>query len=116
MQQLVVETYAVSIISLLDQSYDSNALTFVPVFSSFSMCGVEHLERADPEPNHMDLFEAMYFTVVTFSTVGYGDLKVDIWPSRLFIMIMIGVALKQVPLQVSLCYLKLCASLFSHQK
>ncbi len=64
------------------------------------MCGVEHIERADPRQGHFDLFEAMYFTVVTFSTVGYGDLKVEIWPSRLFIMIMIGVALKQVPLQV----------------
>ncbi|XP_072016515.1 potassium channel subfamily T member 1-like isoform X1 [Amphiura filiformis] len=64
------------------------------------MCGVEHLERADSKEDHFDLFEAMYFTVVTFSTVGYGDLKVEIWPSRLFIMIMIGVALKQVPLQL----------------
>ena len=47
----------------------------------------------------MDLFEALYFVVVTFATVGYGDYKPDRWPSQLFMVIMIGVALIVLPTQ-----------------
>lgn len=39
--------------------------------------------------------------VVTFSTVGYGDLVPDIWPSQLYMVIMICVALIVLPTQVS---------------
>lgn len=37
--------------------------------------------------------------VVTFSTVGYGDFKPETWPSQLFIMVMICVALIVLPTQ-----------------
>ena len=37
--------------------------------------------------------------VVTFATVGYGDYKPDRWPSQLFMVIMIGVALIVLPTQ-----------------
>ncbi|KOB73041.1 Uncharacterized protein OBRU01_11412, partial [Operophtera brumata] len=48
---------------------------------------------------HLNLFQATYFVVVTFSTVGYGDFVPDIWPSQLFMVIMIGVALVVLPTQ-----------------
>lgn len=38
--------------------------------------------------------------VVTFSTVGYGDYVPDIWPSQLYMVIMICVALIVLPTQV----------------
>lgn len=47
----------------------------------------------------MTIFESIYFVVVTFSTVGYGDFKPETWPSQLFIMVMICVALIVLPTQ-----------------
>ncbi len=47
----------------------------------------------------MDLFEALYFVVVTFATVGYGDVKPDRWVAQLFMVIMIAVALIVLPTQ-----------------
>ncbi|KAF9804934.1 hypothetical protein SFRURICE_007837 [Spodoptera frugiperda] len=36
-----------------------------------SVCGIQHFQRAGHR--HLNLFQATYFVVVTFSTVGYGD-------------------------------------------
>lgn len=47
----------------------------------------------------MNLFESLYFVVVTFATVGYGDYKPENWPSQLFMIIMICVALIVLPTQ-----------------
>lgn len=63
-----------------------------------SVCGIQHFQRAGHR--HLNLFQATYFVVVTFSTVGYGDFVPDIWPSQLFMVIMIGVALVVLPTQV----------------
>lgn len=49
--------------------------------------------------NQVTLFESFYFVIVTFSTVGYGDYKPETWPSQLFIMVMICVALIVLPTQ-----------------
>ena len=49
----------------------------------------------------MTFFEALWFVVVTFSTVGYGDFTPDIWPSQFYMIVMIGAALVVVPSQVS---------------
>ncbi|XP_049885024.1 potassium channel subfamily T member 2 isoform X7 [Pectinophora gossypiella] len=62
-----------------------------------SVCGIQHFQRAGHR--HLNLFQATYFVVVTFSTVGYGDFVPDIWPSQLFMVIMIGVALVVLPTQ-----------------
>ncbi|XP_071480068.1 potassium channel subfamily T member 2-like [Diadema antillarum] len=71
-----------------------------------SVCGIHHLERGDVTINGMSFFHAFYFTVVTFSTVGYGDIEVRIWPSQLYIMMMICAALVLLPLQLeNLAYL-----------
>ncbi|XP_047543743.1 potassium channel subfamily T member 1 isoform X11 [Vanessa atalanta] len=63
-----------------------------------SVCGIQHFQRAGHR--HLNLFQATYFVVVTFSTVGYGDFVPDIWPSQLYMVIMIGVALVVLPTQV----------------
>lgn len=65
--------------------------------SSISICGIQHLERAG---NNLTLFDSLYFCVVTFSTVGFGDVTPQIWPSQLLVVIMIFVALIVLPIQV----------------
>ncbi|XP_060520683.1 potassium channel subfamily T member 2 isoform X4 [Cylas formicarius] len=62
-----------------------------------SVCGIQHFQRAGHR--HLNLFQATYYVIVTFSTVGYGDFVPDIWPSQLFMVIMIGVALIVLPTQ-----------------
>ncbi|XP_056631344.1 potassium channel subfamily T member 2 [Diorhabda sublineata] len=62
-----------------------------------SVCGIQHCQRAGHR--HLNLFQATYYVVVTFSTVGYGDFVPDIWPSQLWMVIMICVALIVLPTQ-----------------
>lgn len=64
-----------------------------------SVCGIQHFQRAGHR--HLNLFQSTYYVVVTFSTVGYGDFVPDIWPSQLYMVIMICVALIVLPTQVS---------------
>ncbi|TKC51731.1 hypothetical protein EI555_013305 [Monodon monoceros] len=59
-------------------------------------CGIQHLERAG---GNLSLLTSFYFCIVTFSTVGYGDVTPKIWPSQLLVAIMICVALVVLPLQ-----------------
>uniref|UniRef100_A0A8C9TSC6 Potassium sodium-activated channel subfamily T member 1 n=1 Tax=Scleropages formosus TaxID=113540 RepID=A0A8C9TSC6_SCLFO len=59
-------------------------------------CGIQHLERAG---KNLSLFNSLYFCIVTFSTVGYGDVTPRIWPSQLLVVILICVALVVLPLQ-----------------
>ncbi|XP_062062834.1 potassium channel subfamily T member 1 isoform X2 [Lepus europaeus] len=59
-------------------------------------CGIQHLERAG---ENLSLLTSFYFCIVTFSTVGYGDVTPKIWPSQLLVVIMICVALVVLPLQ-----------------
>uniref|UniRef100_A0A803YH05 RCK N-terminal domain-containing protein n=1 Tax=Meleagris gallopavo TaxID=9103 RepID=A0A803YH05_MELGA len=61
-----------------------------------SICGIQHLERAG---NKLTLFDSLYFCIVTFSTVGFGDVTPKIWPSKLLVVIMICVALVVLPIQ-----------------
>ncbi|XP_029619450.1 potassium channel subfamily T member 1 isoform X6 [Salmo trutta] len=60
-------------------------------------CGIQHLERASNQ--NLTLFNSLYFCIVTFSTVGYGDVTPHIWPSQLLVVILICVALVVLPLQ-----------------
>ncbi|KAJ7332379.1 hypothetical protein JRQ81_014559, partial [Phrynocephalus forsythii] len=67
------------------------------------ICGIQHLERAG---NKLTLFDSLYFCIVTFSTVGFGDVTPKIWPSKLLVVIMICVALVVLPIQLEqLAYL-----------
>ncbi|XP_034935518.1 potassium channel subfamily T member 2 isoform X5 [Chelonus insularis] len=62
-----------------------------------SVCGIQHFQRAGHR--QLNLFQSTYFVVVTFSTVGYGDFVPDIWPSQLYMVCMICVALLVLPTQ-----------------
>nr|XP_018901015.1 PREDICTED: potassium channel subfamily T member 2 isoform X3 [Bemisia tabaci] len=73
-----------------------SATLFCLVFTS--VCGIQHFQRAGHR--HLNLFQATYYVVVTFSTVGYGDFVPDIWPSQLYMVIMICVALIVLPTQL----------------
>uniref|UniRef100_A0A7N6BXQ0 RCK N-terminal domain-containing protein n=1 Tax=Anabas testudineus TaxID=64144 RepID=A0A7N6BXQ0_ANATE len=89
----------------LENMIVSKALATCPTSSSVSnlyiilsccICGIQHLERAG---NNLTLFDSLYFCVVTFSTVGFGDVTPQIWPSQLLVVIMIFVALIVLPIQ-----------------
>ncbi|XP_068724952.1 potassium channel subfamily T member 2-like isoform X3 [Montipora capricornis] len=62
------------------------------------VCGIHHLERPVQKPWHF--FECIWFIVVTFSTVGYGDFRPDDELGRLFVIIMIGCALILLPIEL----------------
>jgi len=64
----------------------------------FSVCGIQHLQRGGYQ--QFTLFDSLWFVIVTFSTVGYGDVCPDIWPSKLFMMLLIGAAIIVLPSQV----------------
>lgn len=68
------------------------------VIWSYSTCGIQHFQRAGQK--NLNLFESFYLTIVTFSTVGYGEIYPDIWISQLLIIVIICVAFAVLPTQV----------------
>ncbi|XP_078333726.1 potassium channel subfamily T member 2-like isoform X2 [Crassostrea virginica] len=64
-----------------------------------TVCGIQHIQRASSEKS-LTLFESFYFTIVTFSTVGYGDISPDIWLGQLFMVLMICIAFAFIPRQI----------------
>ncbi|KAL8590820.1 hypothetical protein ACOMHN_064158 [Nucella lapillus] len=64
-----------------------------------TVCGIQHIQRGSWE-RRLTFFEAVYFVIVTFSTVGYGDISPDIYLGQVFIMLMIIIAFALFPHQV----------------
>ncbi|XP_070209297.1 potassium channel subfamily T member 2-like isoform X2 [Littorina saxatilis] len=64
-----------------------------------TICGIQHIQRSSFE-RPLNMFEAVYFVIVTFSTVGYGDISPDIWLGQLFMFLMICVAFVFLPTQL----------------
>ena len=80
------------------QCYDMSVSVFCLVPS---ICGIQHIQRASNEVgNRLNLFDSVYFVIVTFSTVGYGDISPDIWPAQVFMLLMICIAFAFIPMQV----------------
>ncbi|KAL3891869.1 hypothetical protein ACJMK2_004113 [Sinanodonta woodiana] len=75
-------------------------LTVVLLCLTFTtVCGIHHIQRAS-HLKPLSMFDAFYFVVVTFTTVGYGDIAPDLWLSRLFMILMICVAFAFIPFQL----------------
>uniref|UniRef100_A0A8C5D9I5 Potassium channel subfamily T member 2-like n=1 Tax=Gouania willdenowi TaxID=441366 RepID=A0A8C5D9I5_GOUWI len=82
---------------------------FVPVFLNcwLAKCALENMIYKHCyvyyiilySGKNLSLFKSFYFCIVTFSTVGFGDVTPRIWPSQLLVVIMICVALVVLPLQ-----------------
>ncbi|CAG5115633.1 unnamed protein product [Candidula unifasciata] len=64
-----------------------------------TLCSIQHIQRASAG-NQISLFDSFYFVIVTFSTVGFGDISPDMWLSRLFMIIMICLAFATIPSQI----------------
>ena len=45
----------------------------------------------------------IWFVMVTFSTVGYGEYTPSDWPAQTFVMIMIACAIIMLPIEVRIC-------------
>lgn len=58
---------------------------------------MQHFERAQQQ---WGIFQSLWFVVVTFSTVGYGDSVPGDWPAQTFVMGSIIMALIILPVQV----------------
>ncbi|KAK3087945.1 hypothetical protein FSP39_012694 [Pinctada imbricata] len=66
-----------------------------------TVCGIQHIQRASSE-KPLTMFESFYFVIVTFSTVGYGDISPDIWLGQLFMVLMICIAIAFIPRQIEI--------------
>ncbi|XP_062581347.1 potassium channel subfamily T member 2-like isoform X2 [Saccostrea cucullata] len=64
-----------------------------------TICGIQHIQRSSAT-HPLTLFESFYFVIVTFSTVGYGDISPDNWLGQLFMLTMICLAFAFIPRQV----------------
>ena len=69
------------------------------LYPTSSVCGIQHIQRGS-DTTSLTMFESVYFVIVTFSTVGYGDISPDIWLGQLFMFVMICVAFAFIPRQV----------------
>ena len=63
----------------------------------FRICFVHHFEQLG---TNIDIFNSYWFVIVTFSTVGYGDISPGHWTSKLVVTIFIGAALVYLPPKV----------------
>ena len=44
-------------------------------------------QKYEPEPPLKQYFDSVYFTIVTITTVGYGDMQPNTFPAKLLVMI-----------------------------
>ncbi|XP_063714378.1 potassium channel subfamily T member 2-like isoform X8 [Symsagittifera roscoffensis] len=70
--------------------------TFYPL----SMFGIHYLERANDQHQKFSIANSLWFVVVTFSTVGYGEFVPSWVPSRMFVAVTICAALMVIPIQL----------------
>lgn len=64
-----------------------------------TICGIQHIQRSSFE-KPLNMFESVYFVIITFSTVGYGDISPDIWLGQLFMFVMICIGFAFIPKQL----------------
>ncbi|XP_019852945.1 PREDICTED: potassium channel subfamily T member 2-like [Amphimedon queenslandica] len=83
--------------------------TFLLCFMFSCLCLIHHFERLGKK---ISLFDTYWFVVVTFSTVGYGDISPAHWTGKVIITIFIIAALMYLPPKVD----KLWRSFTLHRK
>jgi hypothetical protein len=71
--------------------------TIIACFVISCVCLIHHFERLGKRTN---IFDTYWFTIVTFSTVGYGDISPKHWTGKLIITLFIIAALLYLPVQV----------------
>ncbi|XP_063720969.1 potassium channel subfamily T member 1-like [Symsagittifera roscoffensis] len=76
-----------------------NLLSFIFCLGFTCVCGINYLERTQKD-DQFDMFNSFWFVMVTFSTVGYGDLTPLWWLSKLFVVVTICLALSLIPIQL----------------
>ncbi len=76
---------------------------------------VENYNGRDAFTQEMDWHDALYFTVVTLSTVGYGEIAPVHWASRMIMALVITTSFIIVPLEVAK-FVETCRALPEHKK
>ena len=54
-----------------------------------SVCFIHYLERTHSESSIPNLFESLWFIIITITTVGYGDIYPQTWYGKVFIMCLV---------------------------
>ena len=54
-----------------------------------SVCLMHYLERTHSDSSIPNLFESLWFIIITITTVGYGDIYPQTWYGKIFIMILV---------------------------
>ena len=54
-----------------------------------SVCLMHYLERTHSDSSIPNLFESLWFIIITITTVGYGDIYPATWYGKVFIMILV---------------------------
>ena len=55
----------------------------------FSVCIMHYLERTHTDSKIPDLFESLWFIIITITTVGYGDIYPETWYGKLYVMFLV---------------------------
>eukprot|EP01135_Chromosphaera_perkinsii_P001935 Nk52_evm2s213 gene=Nk52_evmTU2s213 len=64
-------------------------------------CGINYIETVSTERDgDLSMYEAFWFIVVTYSTVGYGDITPESWEGKFFVMFLIILILIILPSQL----------------
>ena len=80
-------------------------IVLIPAFlltSTFGIYLFEHILADDGENKFSSLFNSLWWTVVTFTTVGYGDMSPVTFPGRMFTFVVMAAGLINFSIIVSL--------------
>ena len=80
-------------------------IVLIPAFLLTSPFGIylfEHILADDGENKFSSLFNSLWWTVVTFTTVGYGDMSPVTFPGRMFTFVVMAAGLINFSIIVSL--------------
>ena len=80
-------------------------IVLIPAFlltSTFGIYLFEHILADDGQNYFSSLFNSLWWTVVTFTTVGYGDMSPVTFPGRMFTFVVMAAGLINFSIIVSL--------------